>query len=261
VFGYASAADAGPRSRAAALKAIQLNEARPEGHVSLAVIQAYYEWKWAEGERGLLHAIELEPNYADAHHWLGHLLHSTTRYEEAIERMNLTIKLEPLPAYPTNCLARIYYYRHEYDRAIEYYKTVIGLDPGFYLVYRDLGRSYEQKGMYPEAVQAFEKAVALAKDNSFLSDIGHCYALAGKRAEARKLQERLATEAKSRYLSPVVMAWIPLALGEREVTLRWLEKGVGERAYLLAFLANDPRYDSLRSDPRFMAILERLGLR
>ena len=261
VFGYASAADAGPQSKAAALKAVQLNQARPEGHVSLSVIQAYYEWKWADAERGLLHAIELDPNYADAHHWLGHLLHSTARYDEAIQRMNLTIKLDPLPVYPSNCLGRIYYYLHQWDRAIEYYQKAIGLDPGYYLVYRDLGRSYEQKGMYAEAVQAFEKAVTLAKDNAFLSDIGHCYALAGKRAEARKLQERLAAEAKSRYISPAVMAWIPLALGEREVTLRWLEKGMGERAYLLAFAANDPRYDSIRSDPRFIAILRTLGLR
>ena len=103
--------------------------------------------------------------------------------------MNLTIKLDPLPVYPSNCLGRIYYYLHQWDRAIEYYQKAIGLDPGYYLVYRDLGRSYEQKGMFREAVQAFEKAVALAKDNAFLSDIGHCYALAGKRAEARKLQK------------------------------------------------------------------------
>ncbi|MFN0172854.1 MAG: protein kinase domain-containing protein [Bryobacteraceae bacterium] len=150
VFGYAPAADAGPRSKAAALKAIQLNEARPEGHVSLAVIRGYYEWKWAEAERGLLHAIELDPDYADAHHWLGHLLHSTGRFDEAIERMNLTIKLDPLPVYPSNCLGRIYYFRHEYDRAIEYYQKAIGLDPGYFLVYRDLGRSYEQKSVRRE---------------------------------------------------------------------------------------------------------------
>ncbi|MBL8295086.1 MAG: tetratricopeptide repeat protein, partial [Bryobacterales bacterium] len=261
VFGYASAVDTGPQSRAAALKAVQLNDTRPEGQVSLAAIRAYYEWNWAEAERGLLHAIELDPNYADAHHWLGHLLHSTGRFGEAIERMNLTIRLDPLPVYPNNCLGRIYYYRHEYDRAIEYYQKAIGLDPGYFLVYRDLGRSYERKGMHSEAVQAFEKALTLAKDTAFLADIGHSYALAGKRAEASRFQDRLLREAKSRYLSPAVMAWIPLGLGEHDVALGWLETAVAERAYLLAFAANDPRYDAIRSHPRFVAILKKVGLK
>jgi len=129
------------------------------------------------------------------------------------------------------------------------------------VVYRDLGRSYELKSMCPEAVQAFERSLTPTKDSALLADIGHCNALAGKRAEARALQDRLVKEQESRYISPAVMAWIPLALGETHVALRWLEKGVEDRAYLLAFAANDPRYDSIRSHPRFISILRNLELR
>ncbi len=221
----------------------------------MARLSGYYDWDWEEAENEYKLAIELNPNYAEAHHrYALHLWYVKGRFEEALERIKLAQELDPLSLPINNNIAWIYYTAHRYDEAIEQYRKTLDLDPNFPMAHRELGLVYLEKSMFPEAIAELEKAVSLSDDLWTLTFLGQGYALAGRRDETMKILEALTKEANVRYASPMGIAGIYACLGEKDQAFRWLERSYQERdigPYVMVF----PILDPLRDDPRFHDLL------
>jgi serine/threonine-protein kinase len=250
-----------PQAKKAAEMAIQLDDSLPEAHAALAYVTAYYDWKWAAAEREFKRAIELLPNDADVYHRYSRFLAATGRVDEALENVRHAQELDPAPLIFKANEAITLYFARRYDRAIEQLRKVAELDPNFYVAYWGLGLCLEQRGDAPGAIAQFEKAVALKEgDLNMLAGLGHGYALAGRRGDALRILDRLAGLAKQRYVPSYYAATVHVALGDPATALDLLEQSYGERSTLLGYLKMDPRLDPLRPQPRFQALLSRIGL-
>jgi tetratricopeptide (TPR) repeat protein len=252
--------DAFPRAKAAALKALELDPNNAEAHTSLAFVITIYDFDWTNGKREFEKAIELNPNYATAHHWYGHYLMFVRRFDEAAEEMRRAKELDPLSPIINTEVGYPRFFARQYDRAIDEYRKAIDLDPNFFRAHWLLGQAYEQKEMYKEAIVALERAVELSKGNLVMqAALAHAWARAGQSSRARKVLDELIHASSARYFSPYFIAEIHLALGDREDALGWLEKAYESRDYFFRWLAIDPRLDSLRSEPRFQALVRRVN--
>jgi tetratricopeptide (TPR) repeat protein len=251
-----------PRARDAAQKAIQLDDSLPEAHAALAHVTAYYDWDWAAAEREFKRAIDLLPNDADVYHSYSRYLAATGRVDEALENLRHAQELDPAPLIFKANEAIALYFARRYDRAIEELRKVAELDPSFDTAYWGLGLCLEQAGDPLGAVAQFEKASAMTQESNpnALSALGHAYALAGRRSDALRILDRLAALAKKRYVPSYYGATVHVALGDKASALDLLERSYEERSTLLGYLKMDPRFDSLRPEPRFRALLSRIGL-
>jgi len=249
-----------PKAKAAALKALEIDNTLAEAHAALAYTMAYYDWDWAGAEREFKRAIELNPNSNTVHQAYSRLLSVTGRLDEAMAEMRRAQELDPLSLLPTGNLAMLAYFGGRYDRAIAQLQKTLEMDPKFPVAHWGIGLAYEQKGQYERAIAAFEKAKAIAPDSlNTKASLGHAYALQGKRREAEKIIAELKDQSKQKYVSSYQVAVIYAGLGERDRALEWLEKAYEERSTLLAYFEMDPRLDPLRGEPRFQALLRRMN--
>jgi tetratricopeptide (TPR) repeat protein len=253
--------EAMPKVKAAAMRALELNETLAEAHTILAVVKSQYEWNWLEAEREYKRALELNPGYAPAHQFYGGYLAGQGRWEEAITELTRARELDPLTPWVSTNLAYFYYLARRYDEAITQLRKIIETDPNFPVAHYTLGLAYEQKGMFAEAIAECNQARLLDPKLPFLlSYLGHAYAVSGKRDEARRMLEELKKSAKQTYVDLYYVAIIYVGLGETDQAFAWLEKAYQERSENLLALKVDPVFDSLRSDPRFADLLRRLNL-
>jgi serine/threonine-protein kinase len=252
--------DAFPRAKAAARKALEIDDTIAEAHTSLAFVLTIYDFDWARGEQEFKRAIELNPNYATGHHWYGHYLMFVQRFDEAVAEMRRARELDPLSPINTTEVGYPWFFARQYDRAIADYKKAIDLTPDFYRAHWLLGQAYEQKQMYPEAVAAMRKAIDLSGGNPvMMAALAHVQAMSGNRAEARKTLDTLTRLSRDSYFSPYFIAELHLALGETQDALDWLERAYDGRDYFLRWLKIDPRLDALRDQPRFQALERRMN--
>jgi TolB-like protein/DNA-binding winged helix-turn-helix (wHTH) protein/Flp pilus assembly protein TadD len=262
-FGAASLSptDAITQARAAAERAIQLDDMLAEGHYSLATTKLLFDWDWAGSEAEFKRALELNPNDASAHHWHAHLLMAQARLETALAESKRAIELDQLSPVTNLHLGWHYIYSRQYDLAIDQLRKTLELDPSFGYAYWYMGRAYEQQGKYTEALQALRKAQELLKGNTAVSaDIGHVSGVSGDKVAALRMLGQLRKAPQGTYVSPVEVALIYLALEQKTEAFQWLEKGYSERSDLMVYLNVDPRFDGIRSDPRFQDLLHRVGL-
>ena len=249
-----------PKAKAAALKALELDDSLAEAYAVLGMIRLKYDWYWSGAEQAFKQAINLNPSYAQAHLWYSLYFEVLGRSEEAINQAKLALHLDPLSLKANVNLASQYYQARQYDQAVEQLKRGLELNPNFWGAHWLLGDTYERKGMYGEAILELKLAVNLSSNNpGTLGSLGYTYALNGQREEALTLREQLKTLAKERYVSPYNMALISIGLGEAEQVFEWLERAYEERSRSLIWLNVEARCDSLRSDPRFMTLIERIG--
>ena len=245
-----------PKAKAAAKRAIELDESLAEAHTALARVLFAYEWKFPESEGEYLRAIELNPNYATAHHWYGNAnLLRTGRFEEAIVEGKRAQELDPLSLVINADLGENYLLARRYDEAIAQLRKAVEMDDRFYYAHRWLGVAYLMKGLHREAIAEYEKARPLGME----SLLGHAYALSGNRAEALKSLARLREISERVYVPPYHFARIYVALGDKEQAFEWLEKSYRERNQEMTRLKIDPFLDPLRSDPRFADLMRRVG--
>ena len=231
-----------------------------EAHYALGSLTESYDWDWEGAEKEYKFAIELNPNYATAHHFYAlYLWHVTGRFEEAMEKIRRAQELDPLSLAINNDVAWLYYTAHRYVEAIEQYQKTLDLDPNFVMAHRELGLVYLKKSMFPEAIAELEKAVSLSGGLTTLGELGLGYAVAGRRDEAMKILETLREEAKVSYVPSRVMAEINMGLGEKDEAFRWLETAYQERN-IDATIRVYPILDLLRDDPRFTDLLRRMNL-
>ena len=241
------------------MKAVELDDTLAEAHTSLAITKEL--WDWLGEERRLQRAIELNPNYATAHHWYSVHLAARGRHEQALVEAKKALELDPVSLTINLIVGARFYYMRRYDQAIEQYLRTIELDPSYFNTYRWLGWVYAQKGMYEEAIAAHQKAATHSGNHpSRVAELGHTYAVAGRRSEALKILGELLELSKQKYVQPERIAVIYIGLGEKDQAFEWLEKAFEEGGLgRLPFLKVAPEYDPLRDDPRFQDLLRRMN--
>jgi TolB-like protein/DNA-binding winged helix-turn-helix (wHTH) protein/Flp pilus assembly protein TadD len=253
--------EAVPLAKAAAEKALAIDSALAEAHASLGFALVRYDWDWIGAEKELKRAIELKPNYADAHHWYALQLAMMGRFEEAINEIFKAQKLDPLSLIINANIGWLYFFERNYDLAKEQLKRTLEMDQNFIAAHVKLGWVYEQEGKYEEAIAQFKNALALSgDDDETIGLFGTCYALSGRRAEAIKIANKLIAQSKQRYISAFWIAIIYASLGEKEYVFEWLNKGAAERNVGMVWLKVEPKLDRFRSDPRFFELSRIIGL-
>ena len=257
--GSLSADQALPKAKAAALKAMEIDETLAEPHVSLAHVEYYYDRDWTSAEREYKRAIELNPNYAIGHSWYAIYLMSTGRFDEALAQAKRAQDLDQLSLPINMTLGWVLLNARQYDQAAEQLTKTLEMDPTFLLAHHRLGLVYEQQGKYDKAIEQFKQVTTLSPGKPLgLAALAHAYALAGKREEAEKGLAELLELSHKRFVSDASIALIYIALGDKDQGFAWLEKADKARDALLARLKVDPRFDAVRSDPRFAVLVERL---
>ena len=251
-------AEAFPRAKGAALRALELDDSPAEAHASLAEVLFFYEWDWARAEEEYRRACALNPRYASAHHWYAWFLMAQTRFDEALAEVSLAQKLDPGSLTLATTTGLPYYFRREYERAAERYREALEMEPGFTLAHYYLGAALLQLGSYGEAVSSLRKVKAVDYQQQVTAQLGCAYARAGRRAEALGALRELRAMRRRGYVSPYMEALVYAALGEKEEALGWLERAHGERAPWMVFLRVEPCFDALRSEPRFRRLVEQL---
>jgi TolB-like protein/DNA-binding winged helix-turn-helix (wHTH) protein/tetratricopeptide (TPR) repeat protein len=250
-----------PEAKAAALKALQIDGALAEAHTSLAMVHLLYEWDLAACEKEFRRAIELDPNYTAAHHWYSHCLLPLGRTEESLAESKRALELEPLQLLVGIHLGWHYLYARQSDQAIAQFRQTLELDPSFPQAQRYAAWAYLQKGMHAEAIAALRAALhSREQDPEIEGELGYALARAGRRAEALAVLERLRDLSATRYVSPYSVALVHAGLGDRDHALGWLNKAYDERSDYMAYLTLEPMLDGLRSDQRFAALVERVGV-
>jgi serine/threonine protein kinase/Tfp pilus assembly protein PilF len=260
-YGALPPKDAYPRARAAAAKALEIDANLADPHASLAFVEAFYDWNWADAEREFKRALELKPKYlATTHLWYGLFLSAVSRHEEAIAAMNRAAELDPLTPVIQWNLARILVGARRFDAAVEAGRRAVELGPNAGYGHGQLGLAYLAAGRTVEACSEFEKPPQLARDNPtglyFTSGLARC----GKKSEALQILRELEEIARQRYVVPFFFAKLYESLGDRQNTFVWLERAYEDRSWDLAYVNVDPFWDDIRSDPRFIDLLRRMHL-
>lgn len=259
-YGYLSPQEAFPKAKSAVVKALDIDNKLAQAHNSLATISFLYDWDFSTAEREFRRAIALNPSYATAYQIYAYYLSVLARSEEAIRAIERAATLDPFSSIIHAVAGRIHYFAGRYDLALEQYLKTVELDPDFWLVYSFLGQAYVQQNRYSEGIQALKKAVALSGDNPIaIGRLGHAYTASGnKEAALRILDQMIDLERQGTGLSYQI-AVTYAGLGEDDQCFEWLEKAYEQRHDFLLDISVDPRLENLHSDPRFYALLERMG--
>lgn len=253
--------DVMPKAKAAALDALRIDETLAEAHASLAMIDELYDWNWKSADTEFKRAIELNPNYATAHHWYAMYLSAMGRQDEALAEIRRAEALDPVSLITNTNEGWILFCARQYDQAIQKLHTTIEMDPNFANAHYKLALVYEIKGMYKEAVEEHLKSKALSGDISEnVEKLKAAYATSGSKGYYREELRQLKGSSTRGYVLPKYFVLTELQLGNTEETLKWLEAAYKERTEPLAYLRVDPRFDSLRSDVRFEDLLRRVNL-
>jgi TolB-like protein/Flp pilus assembly protein TadD len=249
-------------AKEAVLKALEIDETLGEAHTSLASILVRYEWNWEHSEREHKRAIELNPGYATARHWYAMYLMYLTRFDEAIEEITKAHALDPLSVIINANFGQILAHAGQYGQAMERFKRAIEMDPNLPYAHLQLGGLYFQKGMLEEGVAEIEREREISEGRNPIIEafIGGIYALMGERDESRKVLDSLLQRSEKEYVSPYALARSYFALGENDEGFRWLERAYEECDHWLCFLKVHQVMDSVSSDPRFAALLKKIGL-
>jgi serine/threonine protein kinase/Tfp pilus assembly protein PilF len=250
-----------PKAKEAAHKALEIDSQLAEAHNSLAQVM-FREWDWGGAEREHKRAIELNPNYASAHHWYALLLAYAARFDEAVAEMKRAWELDPLSLIINRNLGLVLYFARRYDQALEQLQKTIEMDPSFSLAHASLGLTYLQRSMCEEAVIELQKESDLRGGSDVVVEAwkGIAYVKVGKKSEAHKILGNLLERAKQVYVSPVLLADLYFALGENDQGFKLLDQAYDERDSRLLEIKVIPEYDGVRSDPRFIKLLKKVGL-
>ena len=262
LWGWESPKLALEQAKVAAEKALALNSSLAEAHASSAYVKLYsWDFRAAEGE--FRRALELNPSYANAHHWYSHCLVALGRMDESLTETNRALIFDPLDLSIQTHLGWHHYYAREYDQVIAPINKALESDASHRSrvgPHAILGAVYEQKGMYDEAIANFRDAVGQSGGIPvYIAQLAHAQAASGNKAEALRLLEEL-KRPRQKYVPPEEIAAVYVALGQKETAFEWLEQAYQIRSASLINLKVDPRFDSLRSDQRFSDLVRRVGL-
>ncbi|HEY8462278.1 MAG TPA: tetratricopeptide repeat protein, partial [Blastocatellia bacterium] len=263
IYGGAPPKNVMPRAKAAALKALDIDDGLAETHTSLAAVMVWFDWDWEASEREFKRAIELNPHYAVARHWYGSvLLAAQGRFDEALASENRALELEPLSLVINSNLGFICYQAGRFDEAIKHLRRTLEMDDGFVYARFHLGLCHAHRGDYDKAIAELRLAIEQAGGRGALiqAALGYTYAVAGRRDEALRILAELQSVPVNRDVSPFYMAMIYAGLDDREQALKWLESACEERYNWIVWLGVEPMFANLRHEAQFKGMLRRIGL-
>jgi eukaryotic-like serine/threonine-protein kinase len=261
--------EAWPKAKAAAERALQIDDNLAAAHASAALVSYQWAWDWANAEKEFRRAIDLapassstyEPTLASTYHWYAHYLMSMGRTEESFRAGRRALELDPLDLGNNAHQGWHYLFAGQHDQAVEPLRKAVELDPTFAISQWYLGMAYEQQKAFAEAIKQFDTCIRLTGGRpSMVALLGHAYAAAGRTKEAETVLDQLATRATRTYVPPYPVAVIHAALGRPDQAFAWLEKAYNERDSWLDYLTVDPRLSPLRSDPRYADLRRRMNL-
>jgi TolB-like protein/DNA-binding winged helix-turn-helix (wHTH) protein/Flp pilus assembly protein TadD len=258
-YGPITPAESMPKAKAAALKALELDDNLAEAHAALAYARLHYDWDWQGAEIEFRRALDANPGYANAHHWRSHYLLATGRTQDALAAAKHALELDPLNLSINAHVAHQLLYLKKYEQAISQLQKTIELNPSAARAHALLAHAFEGQSMFDRAESEIQQAMRLSSGNpEFEAELAHVYAAEGKAAIAR---QHLATlERRSRYASPYSLAVVHAALGDRDGAFAWLGRGFEARPQEMIYVKVDPRLENLHSDPRFAELLRRMAL-
>jgi eukaryotic-like serine/threonine-protein kinase len=249
------------RAREAAQKALELDETLAEAHASLAYIHLNYDLDWAGAKKEFRRSLELNQNYAHAHHWYAHYLTALGKMDEAFAESQRALDLDPLAPGMREHLCWQYMIARQPDQAIESCRQDLEVRPDYAQLRMHLGNAYLEKRMPEKAVAEFERALSASRNNAlYRSSLVRGLAQAGRIAEGEELLNEMKADAKQEYISPLEIAAASAGLGHNDEAMAWLDRAYAERSPTLYILNVEPRWDPLRSNPRFQVLLRRIGL-
>jgi len=250
-----------PQARAAALRALELDERLADAHTALALIVQNHDWDWQTAGKEYRRAIELNPNYATAHQWYAEHLMWLGRFDEALGESERARQLDPLSLIIAADRGAILYYSRQYDRAIEQFRAVLRKDPNFGRAAGIITYAYVEKAMFAQALAGAEISRRLYGEGPwYWSELTFIYGRAGQLERARRELEKLEKMSRQEQVNSITMLWAHLGLGDKEETLADWEKAYSQHFGILTTLKVEPAFDPLRSDPRFQDLLRRVGL-
>jgi eukaryotic-like serine/threonine-protein kinase len=257
---YAAPSEVMPKAKAAALKAVALDESLPEAHVSLGSVLMFYDYDWPNAERELQRALDIKPSYAEAHDYYAMFLVANRRFQAAGDEILLARQLSPVSGLIAADAAWVFYLKRDYDQMMEQAKAAVELAPNYWLAHLQLGLAHEKKGDFARAMQEFKETRRMNDDPGVLEMLAGTYAAAGRPDEARRITDEMVERSKKRYVCAYEVATSYAGLKDRESAFLWLRKSLDERADCSPWIAADPKLDPLRADPRFQDLLRRIGL-
>ena len=247
------------KARAASLRALELDPNLPEAEVALALIVQNFDWDWQGAEKRYLRAIELNRNYATAHHWYAEHLTFRGRFDEALAEAARAQQLDPFSLIIAADRAMIFYYSRRYERAIANLNSVLAMDPGLARPHM-VRYAYVETGRFEEALADIESYRTVEGSPWHWSSLAYVYGRAGRRRQSEHALAQLLEVNRHQATDPATISWAYLGLGEKDEALAWLERAYAQHSNLLTSLGVEPSYDPLRGDPRFRALLRRVGL-
>jgi TolB-like protein/DNA-binding winged helix-turn-helix (wHTH) protein/Tfp pilus assembly protein PilF len=260
IYGRLPAAEAAPKAKAAAIRALEIDPSLAAAETSLATAKFNYDWDWAGAAEGFKKAIQLDPSYSTAYQRYSLYLSAMGKFDDSFQQIKKARELEPLSISINTSIGWRLYLAREYDRAIAQLRDTLEMDPASEWAHLNLGQAYEQKGQFGMATEELQKALELSHSSPLtLSALAHAEALSGNHAGANKLLVQLEALSKKQYVSPYYVAIVYLGLGKNEVAMNWLEKAYADHSNGLVFLKVEPELDSLRTNPRFIALQNRLN--
>ncbi|OLC33215.1 MAG: hypothetical protein AUH81_14640 [Candidatus Rokubacteria bacterium 13_1_40CM_4_69_5] len=261
-YGYLPPKDVFPPAKAAADAALGIDDGLPEAHTARACVSLLYDWDWLDAERRFRRAIELKEGYPTAHFWYACYLWAVGRTADSCAEASRAQALAPLSLVGHANLGWALYFGRRFEEAIAQCRKTLDLDPRYLFTYTVLGQAYVALSRYDEAVSALQSAVNISGGLAFTTAaLGYAYARAGKRREARKVLQSLNQRSDAEYVPPFCVALVYAGLDDRDQAFAWLDRACEERSHWLAYLKAWPLLDNLHADPRFTALLGRVGLR
>jgi TolB-like protein/DNA-binding winged helix-turn-helix (wHTH) protein/Tfp pilus assembly protein PilF len=255
--------DAMAKARAAALKAVALDDTLAEAHTSLAFVYWHYDWNWPAAEKEFQRALQLNPSYPTAHHWYAFYLVSQGRIDQGLEEIRRAREMDPLSLIINADVAQILYFAHQYDQAIEQANRVLEMDPNFALARVHLAWSYLAKQQYEPALEQIKEGMRTPGAKFYLeANLGATYAMMGQKTAARDILQQLKAKSEKLHTEELLtgISQVLAALGEKDQAFAWLEKDVQNRDGGLTLIKVEPYLDSLHGDPRFADLVRRIGL-
>lgn len=249
------------KAERAALKAVELNSTLAEPHASLGYINFYFYWDWKSAERELLRAIQINPNYVQAYVSYGYLLNSMERFPEARKALDKAVQLDPLSATINVDMGFYLFYQHQFDQAEKVLQSALAIYPKSLMALAWLGRCYQEQHRYDEAIGVYLKTLDLVKEWSVaLAAIGYIYGVTGKKEDAKNILERMKSDSGSRYVTPYGMALVYASIHDMDNAFNCLDLAYKQHSNWLVWLKQDPRWRLIRDDPRYLKLLEKIGL-
>jgi TolB-like protein/Tfp pilus assembly protein PilF len=259
-FADVSPSEVLPLAKAAARRALELDDSIGATHLAMARVIQLYDWHWPAVEKEYRRSIDLNPNDAYAHAAFGEYLQETGRNEEALAESQRAAALDPLNPGQWVNVGDVFYTSRQYDEAIPIFRRALDLDPENVYAHLGLGWVYEKKLMFPQAIAELKKAVDLGnRHEAPLASLGQVLAESGRKHDAEEVLRELKGRSAHRYVLPCLIALVQIGLGERDPAIASLEQGYANRDQWMLYLKVDPHMDDLRSDPRFQDLLRRLA--